>query len=289
MNSREQFIGRLLCTSWNIDKIRGRSALTGIINRLRNEKRQQKKNGASRPASDRPDEDIFGDPLPKMRIEGDVAIIPLYGIVSIDLPDWIKSWGLDLVDANDIEQEVEQALGDENVSIILYDCNSPGGLSIAGDKLFDVTERANRRKPTFGWIDDGRDCCSTCFEAVASCRALLGAPFASSIGCVGTYLAFLDDSEYWKQQGFEWIVFRSGEYKGIGEDKLTPDQADYLQSISDKYGASFRRNVLKYRTGIDPANMRGQWFDGREAATLNFTAGTARNLNEAIKRFRKLI
>jgi ClpP class serine protease len=288
MNSSEQFIGRLLCSCWNIDKLRGRSILSSFIQRLRTEGRT-KDNPASRPASDRPAEDIFGDPLPKMQIRDDVAIIPIYGVVSIDLPDWIKAYGLDLVDANDIEQEVQQALDNENVKFSVYDCSSPGGLSIAGDKLFDVTDRARRKKPIFAFCWDGRDMASTCYEAVASCTAIMASPFADGVGCIGTYLAFLDDSEFWKQQGFEWIVFRSGELKGIGEDKLSTEQADYLQSISDKYGANFRKNVLKYRKEIDPADMRGQWFTGLEAAANGFSAGTPRNLEEAIKRFRKLV
>lgn len=290
MNSSEQFIGRLLCSCWNLDKLRGRSILSGIIQRLRSDGRKASSDlPAASPASDRPEEDIFGDPLPKMRIDGDVAIIPIYGVVSIDLPDWIKSFGLDLVDANDIEQEIQQALDDENVRFIVLDCSSPGGLSIAGDKLFAVVERARRKKPIFAFCEDGRDMASTCYEAVASCTAVMAAPFAGGVGCIGTYLAFLDDSEFWKQQGFEWIVFRSGELKGIGEDKLTPQQADYLQSISDKYGAAFRKNVLKYRKDIDPALMRGQWFTGLEAADNGFSDGAPRNLSEAITKFRKAL
>lgn len=295
MNSSEQFIGRLLCSCWNLDKLRGRSILSGIIQRLRSEGRASARPTSQDsplpplPRGDRPAEDIFGDPLPKMRIEGDVAVIPVYGVISIDLPDWIKSFGLDIIDANDIEQEVQQALDNENVRFIVLDCSSPGGLSIAGDKLFAVAERARRKKPIFAFCGDGRDMASTCYEAVASCTAIMASPFSDGVGCIGTYLAFLDDSEFWKQQGFEWIVFRSGEYKGLGEDKLSPEQADYLQSITDKYGASFRKNVLKYRKTIDPALMRGQWFTGSEAALNGFSDGAPRNLSEAISKFRKAL
>ena len=49
----------------------------------------------------------------------------------------------------------------------------------------------------------------------------------------------------------KWEVSRSGELKGIGIDALTQEQRDYLQSLVDNAGATFRSNLLEYRTGID--------------------------------------
>jgi ClpP class serine protease len=132
---RAQFVSRLFAQSWNYDQLRARPFLANMALKLLR--------------SERPDEDVFGDPLPVMEIRGDVAVIPIDGVVSMDVPDWVKAYGFGLTDANDIAQEVNRATNDANVKFTVYNCNSPGGLSLAGDKLFSVTEKAGRRKPIF--------------------------------------------------------------------------------------------------------------------------------------------
>lgn len=272
---RAQFVSRLIAQSWNFDQLRARPFLANIaVTLLRNE---------------RPAEDICGDPLPTMQLIGDVAVIPIVGVVDIDVPDWVKAYGFGLTDANDIEEEMKRAVADANVSFVVYDCSSPGGLSLAGDKLFSVTEKANRKKPVFYYCGDGRDMASTTFEAVASCKAGLCGPFAAGVGCVGSYLPWLDDTKFWEQQGIKFEVFRSGELKGLGIDGLSQTQRDYLQSIVDRSGATFRKNVSKYRTAIAREDMEGQWFEGIDAAKHGFVAGNAADLNDAIAKFRKML
>lgn len=272
---KAQFIDKILSSPWNIDKLRGRNILSQIIGTLLR--------------SERPAEDVCGDPLPVMQILGDVAIIPLCGVVQMAVPDWVKRWGFNLTDANDIEQELTRALADPNVRLIVFDVNSPGGSSLAGDKLFDIVEAANRHKPVFAFCGDGCDMASTAYEAVAACTAIMAGWYAEGVGCVGSYLAWLDDSQYWANLGIKFHVFRSGELKGIGEDALSQAQSDYLQQKVDQAGARFRSAVTKYRTGISADDMHGQWFTGTEAASRGFVAGNARDLNAAIAKFRRMI
>lgn len=272
---KAQYIDRLLSSPWNIDKLRGRTILSQIVSHLLR--------------SERPSEDVCGDPLPVMQVLGDVAVIPLCGVIQMCVPDWIKEWGFRLTDANDIEQELDRALADPGISMIVFDVDSPGGSSLAGDKLFDIVEAAGRRKPVFAYVGDGRDMASSAYEAVAASTAILAGRYAGGVGCIGSYLALLDDSQYWEQLGIKFRVFRSGELKGIGEDGLTDEQSAYLQARVDKAGATFRANVAKHRTQIDPADMQGQWFTGSEAVQRGFAAGTAKDLNAAIGKFRRMI
>jgi ClpP class serine protease len=272
---KAQFVSGLLAQCWNYDPLRARPFLGNIVHKLLR--------------SERPDEDVFGDALPVMQLVGDVAIIPLNNVITINLPDWVKAWGFGLTDANDIAEEVAKAIADANVKFIVYNCHSPGGLSLAGDKLFDVTEKANKKKPMFYYCGDGCDVASTAFEAVASCTAGIAGPFASGVGCIGTYIPWLDDTQFWAQMGIKFEVFRSGELKGMGIDALTPAQKAYLQSLVDEAGGSFRKNVSKYRTLIDRADMEGQWFEGKKAAQRGFVGGLAPDLNSAITKFRGML
>lgn len=271
---KSQFIDRLLSQPWHIGTSRGRTIIGSMLQALLK--------------NERPEEDVFGDPLPKMQVVGDVSIIPVCGVLMLNAPDWAKSWGFNLTDPNDIEEEIDESLNNPAVEFIVLNIDSPGGESIAGEKLFDLVESASRKKPVFSFAKDGAMICSSAFQCAAPSVAILAGKF-SEIGCIGTYLSLLDDTGWWEQMGIKWEVFRSGALKGIGEDALTTEQRDYLQQTVDAFGDRFRKMVSKYRTEIDPANMQGQSFRGAEAAQYGFTAGIAKDLDSAIGKFRKLI
>jgi ClpP class serine protease len=272
---REQFINKLVCQSWNIDKARGRALLASLVQRLRGE---------------RPAEDAWGDPLPKMQIVGDVAVIPIYGVLALAVPDWVKEYGVNLTDVNDIAEEILSALRDSRVTFIVLDFDSPGGWSIAGNKLFDVVEKMQAvmsGKPIFAWCSDGADVCSAAYQGASPARMFLTAPYAMAVGCIGTYQALLDDTKFWEMMGIEIKVLRSGELKAMGEDGFSEDQLAWMQKVVDQFGARFRANVSRYRTALDPAEMEGQYYDGAAAAKLGFTHGTAVDLNAALVKFRR--
>jgi ClpP class serine protease len=270
-----EYLGKLLTTCWNIDKLRGRTILSSLVHKI---------------IGERPAEDCFGDPLPKMQILGDIALIPLSGVICCDVPDWIKQCGINLTDANDIEEEIEEALEDANVSMIVFDVDSPGGWSLAGDKLFDLVDAANKEKPVMAFCGDGRDMCSSAYGAVAAATAIYCSRYAMAVGCIGTYLAYLDDTEFWTKLGIKWELFKSGEIKGIGEGvPLTEAQKNFLQANVDEYGDRFRKNVMKYRTAIALADLQGQYYSGIEAARRNFVVSNAPDLQAAIAKFRRLI
>jgi len=271
---KAQFISSLLQTPWNLERHSARTILGHIVTTLLR--------------GERPTEDIEGEPLPSMQIVGPVAIIPITGVIHMNVPQWIKSYGFNITDANDIAEELDQALADPTVETIIYDINSPGGSSLAGEKLYTLTEAASRRKPIYAWCGDGAQICSAAYHAAASSRAILAGPFAAAVGCIGTYLALLDDTDYWAQMGIKWEIFRSGDLKALGEDPLTDEQRAYLQASVDQCGATFRQSVKKYRTTIADEDLQGQWFTGTESARRGFVAGTAKDLSAAITKFRKM-
>ena len=276
---RAHFLSKIVSQSLSIDRMRARSIMSRIVSKLLMPHAELK--------SERPSEDIFGDPLPKMRIEGEVAVIPIVGVLMMCVPSWAKQLGLDVTDANDIEEELATALNNPEVRLIALECDSPGGWSLAGDKLFDIIEAADKKKPVMAYCGDGRDMASACFNAAAGARSIYCGRYALAIGSIGSFWSMMDDTEFWKQMGVTWEVFRSGEMKGILEDPLSEPQREYLQAMTDEYGARIRRNVKKRRGDIKDADLQGQWFDGMQAAERGFVNANAPTLNEAIKRFRR--
>lgn len=269
---KTQFIHRMLSQVWNMDQMRARQFLGDVVARLNNE---------------RPKEDVDGFPLPTMQILGDVAVIPVVGVLQIGVPDWVKEWGLWLTDANDIAEEIRKAES-EGVKGIVFHVDSPGGASIASDKLFEAVEQVTRRIPTIGFIDDGAEACSAAFHTIAPCTGIYCGRHAAAIGCIGSYIAYLNDVEYWAKLGIVFEVFRSGELKGIGIDALSEERRAYLQQMADEAGAGFRKGVKKYRTGIADEDMDGRWFTGIPAAQRGFVTGHVRDLAGAIAKVRSL-
>lgn len=277
--TKTHFLSKVLSSVWGLDKIRGRTILCSIVHPL-----------LPHPASERPEESAFGEPLPCIKKLGDIAMIPVTGVISLDVPAWLKEYGVNLTDANDVVEEINDAKSDQNIRMIVFDVDSPGGLSSAGNLLFEAVEAANRVKPCLAYCGAGRDMASAAYDAIAACSRIYCSPHAEGVGCVGSYSAYLDDTEFWAQMGIKWEVFKSGEFKGIGDgETMTPAQKEFLQSEVDYYGAIFRGNVKKYRTGIADEDLQGQWFQGRRAAQKNFVHGLADDLDAAIRQFRQAL
>jgi ClpP class serine protease len=129
---RADYVSKILGTVWDLPKLRARTMIANMATKLLRD--------------ERPAESAFGDALPKMRVVGNVAIIPIRGIISMNVPDWIKAYGFNVTDANDIEEEINSALSNQNVDLIVFDVDSPGGWDLASVKLFEIVEVAARKK-----------------------------------------------------------------------------------------------------------------------------------------------
>jgi ClpP class serine protease len=272
---RAEFVSKVCSTVLDLPKLRARTIVANIAMR------------SLRPRGQGDDDaEELSPNAPKMQIIGNVAVIQMVGVIWMNVPDSAKRY---FVDANDIEELINRALRDENVQLIVFDVNSPGGWDLASLKLFELVEAANRKKPCFAFCADGCDMASGAYYAVAATTAIYAGWYADGVGCVGCYLAWLDDTEFWAQMGIKFEVFREGELKGMGIDSLSEPQRAYLQNMVSESGERFRKNVLKYRSGIALADLEGQWFMGSEAAKRGFVAGCVDNLEAAIAKFRRML
>lgn len=197
--------------------------------------------------------------------------------------------GLGLTDINDIAEELALSQSDPRVAFRVLDLDSPGGWSVASQKFFAavVATQARGGKPVFAWCGDGAEVCSAAYHGATPARMFLTGPYAGAVGCIGTYQALLDDTEFWKMMGVTIQVLRSGEQKGAGIDGFSEAQLAWMQGEVDQLGATFRAHVAQYRTTLDPGEMEGQYYSGDRAARLGFTHGIAADLQSAIAKFRR--
>lgn len=234
--------------------------------------------------NERPAQDYCGSPLPVLRMEGEWAIIPISGAITVNLPQWAKA-GLPLTDAYDIEEELNIASASDASAIVL-DIDSPGGLSSAGEMLHDVVASVARKKPVFAYSRGLL--CSAAYQLAAPAVAIHSSRMAQ-IGSIGTICVLLDDSEWMAKIGLKREIFKSGDYKSMGLAPLTDEEREFMQGRTDAHGETFRSQVKRYRSSIADDDMQGQWFYAKAAAEKGFIHGITPNLSAALARFKRLL
>jgi ClpP class serine protease len=274
---KEAFINKLISQPMSIERHRARTIIASIVQKLR---------------AERPSEDKWGDPLPKMQIVSDVAIVPVFGPIAIGIPDWVKSYGVNLTDVDDVAEELTQANNDPRVALTVLNFDSPGGWTLAGQKLFDHVAKLQKSaggKPILAWCADGAEVGSAAYHGAMPATRFYTGRYALAVGCIGTFYTLLDDTEWWKMMGITIEVLRSGDLKGMGLDGYSEAQKAWLQSEANAYGTRFRKDVARYRTELSSAEMEGQFYDGEKAAALGFTHDVMADLPTALAKFRKAV
>ena len=198
--------------------------------------------------------------LPQMDIQGNVAIIPIGGVIGQKLSPFERGAGC--VDVSDIERDIDDAEKNDAVESILYDMDTPGGM------VQGTPELANRMaavvKPNYAFTNG--QISSAGYWLAASAGGIFATPTAN-IGSIGVFLPWVDQSEAFKQAGLSVEVISSGAYKGIGMPgtSLTDVQRAHLQDQINNVFEMFKAHVRENRGDIDDDTMQGQTFMAAEA------------------------
>jgi capsid assembly protease len=210
--------------------------------------------------------DPFGDPIPGMTISGDIATIPVVGIISQDLSGWEKMFGF--VDLNDICNEMQMANANPAVTTIRLQVNSPGG-SVAGlPEAANLIAESTKRCVA---VTDGM-ICSAAYWLVAGCYSIEATCVIADIGAIGVYQPLIDYSRFYQQSGVDVEILKSGQFKGEGYPgtRMSDAYKQQLQDEVDYIGTIFRSFVSYHRRSIKMSDMQGQSFLAAEAATRGF-------------------
>jgi len=220
--------------------------------------------------------DAYGNEWPKpYDMQDGVRVIPMMGPMTRGLGLLGQYFGM--VDMDTIGRQIDEAVADESVEMIVMHIQSPGGSAIGCAELAEKLRSAG--KPTLAFTDDMM--ASAAYFVAAGCEQISASP-SSLTGSVGTLLQLVDDTEFWRNMGIEWIVLRSGEYKGAGIDGYSEEQLVEMQALVDGFGAQFRQFVSAGRD-IAEEGMRGQVYLAAEAQEKNFVDFVSKNLIQAIE------
>lgn len=202
-------------------------------------------------------------PARKYQVAGNnVAVIPVDGVIGRKFSSALYSSGVTSVDV--LTGLINDAAADSAINGILLVFDSPGGGVQGVSEASDAVKAASAKKRVIAYADG--QMCSAAYWIASNSNAIYSWN-ESSVGSIGVYSAYLDESRKYDMAGVRVDVFKSGEHKGMGMPgtSLTDEQKAMIQTRVDQIGQQFRATVREGRGNIPDAIMQGQSFTAKEA------------------------
>jgi len=192
-----------------------------------------------------------------------------------------------------IQQQINMAIEDKDVSGIFMHIDSPGGNVDGLFNAADLILKARDIKPIMAYADG----------AMASAAYLLGSATsfvavsdrAAGIGSLGVITVHMDESVKYEKEGIKPTVLSSGGYKKTG-NPYEPLSNDDKQHIKDKLDTVYTLLIdsVAVHRNISAKNIlsnglgNGDIFIGQDAVDIGL-ADEILNKDQAIKRLREMI
>lgn len=202
------------------------------------------------------------DGLPPFDMVGDVAVIHIEGPIGKRLTSFEKAcYGA--CDVDDVRKALNAAVDGKNAGVVLS-FDSPGGTVTGTPELAADIRAACSKKKIYAYTDTL--CASAAYWLASQTMGIFASPSAS-VGSIGVYSYFLDESASYAAQGLRPHLITTGKYKGMGAPgiPLTDDQRAHLQERVDAIFADFKAGVLDARPQADETVFDGRCFSGKDA------------------------
>lgn len=208
-------------------------------------------------------------------VEGrpELAVIPVYGILAKNA-SWMEQVCYGITDINAISHAIAQAAAAKEVKKMILDFATPGG-QVTGIPEMAGMIRAATRIP-------GKTVYAFCDERCASAGYWLASPAdefyctpSATIGSIGTYIAWLDETVRMQIEGVRLEFFGAGKHKGMGlpGKALTQEDRELLQARVDEINGWFTDAVRSTRPKVTTETMQGQTFTGPAAEARGLVDG----------------
>jgi capsid assembly protease len=138
-----------------------------------------------------------------------VAIIPIHGIL---VNRFAYSWGF-VTGYNFLRAQVQAAQEDQDVKLIVFDVDSPGGLVAGCQETADVIYASRAIKPSLAVVD------SYAFSAayfLASQASKISISPSAELGSIGTIVMRMDYTEMLAKAGVKAVYIYAGDHKTDG-------------------------------------------------------------------------
>lgn len=192
---------------------------------------------------------------------GQVAVVPVMGIISQRGDMWDELLDGGSVSAEHLAALVDQLAADESVGAVVLNTDSPGGrtgaLELAGDAIY----RLRDRKPV---VAVSNSMMASAAYWIGSAASEVVATPESDTGSIGVWTAHMDWSKRLDELGIKVTIISSGKYKTEGHPfaPLGDEAKAHIQSQCDECYAMFLKTVARNR-GLTPAKVRDGYGEGR--------------------------
>jgi signal peptide peptidase SppA len=197
-----------------------------------------------------------------------LAIIPIHGSL---LNRFGGSWGF-VTGYQSIRRQMNSALEDDDVKMLVFDVDSPGGETAGCLELADEIRASREIKPSIAVVDS---LSASAGYALASAATRMVATPSSKIGSIGVYIMHADFSAALDQAGIQitYVEAPKGGMKTAGSQyrRLDKKAEQYLQAFVDASYDSFVALIAENR-GIEDSAIReteARVFRAEEALALN--------------------
>ena len=163
-----------------------------------------------------------------------VAVIYVEGEMVTDV-----SPGAGYASSAEVMRALRDAQNDPDVKAIVLRIDSPGGSPVAAQDVYSQVLKTKAVKPIV--VSMGDMATSAAYYISAPCDLIYAAP-DSWTGSIGVIWPIENSSAHYAQEGIEFYVAKSGEYKDIGSDwrGLTDEEKAY---VNDLVNETFNRFV----------------------------------------------
>jgi signal peptide peptidase SppA len=213
----------------------------------------------------------------------EVAVVPIYGILAKNA-GWIEQACMGVTDINAIGHALHQASEARDVKTIVLDVASPGGQVTGIRELAASVKMATQKrgKRVYAFTDERM--ASAAYWIASQADEIYNTPTAT-IGSIGTYLAWLDESVKMSLEGVKLEFFGAGEHKGMGlpGKALSQKDRELLQARVDEINGWFTSSVTESRPRIATSTMQGQVFTGEKSPGLHLSDGICNSWHEFLE------
>lgn len=188
-----------------------------------------------------------------------VAVLPLHGVIVPKASMFSEISGATSIEG--FRGMFRQAMAAEDVSSIVLDVDSPGGMVEGVTEMASEIRSARGKKPIVAVAN--LEANSAAYWLASQADELVVSQ-SSRVGSIGVYTAHEDRSVQGEQQGVKTTLISAGKFKAEGNpfQPLSEEGLAHMQGLVDNYYGMFTHDVAK-GCGVSVNTVREGFGQGR--------------------------
>lgn len=210
-------------------------------------------------------------PAPQgVEIQDGIAFLRMGGVIGKHLSMMESCYGG--YDLSLYERQMLELKHRDDVHTIIVELDSPGGRAVGVHEAAVLGAEIASEKRLVGYINT--QAASACYYAAAPFTEIYAGETAT-VGSIGCYSAFLDQSRALEMDGLKLEVFSTGELKHVGMPgtSLSATQRQFLQDRVAKLGGKFKAFVKEHRPHVSEGALNGSFMTGEEGLAAGLVDG----------------